>query len=66
MINGLTRNDAGELEALRPDIEKVRAFGKMLNAIEYPNLESMQGKQLLFDLNVFMKEIVKLCKEFHS
>lgn len=58
--------NAKRLEALKPDIEKVRAFGVMVNAIEYPSLETLQGKQLLFDVNVYMQEIVKLCKEFQS
>tara|TARA_R110000868_G_scaffold84519_7_gene238231 strand:- start:1612 stop:2055 length:444 start_codon:yes stop_codon:yes gene_type:complete len=52
----------------KPDIEKVRAFGAMIGGIEYPRLETLQGKQLLFDVNVYvyMQAIVKLCKEFQS
>jgi septal ring factor EnvC (AmiA/AmiB activator) len=62
----LEAENAKRVEALKPDIDKVRAFGVMMNAIEYPCLETIQGKQLLFDVNVWMKEIVKLCKEFQS
>jgi len=62
----LALENSKRLEALKPDIEKVRAFGVMINAIEYPCLESLQGKQLLFDVNVYVQAIVKVCKEFQS
>jgi len=62
----LEAENSKRLEALKPDIEKVRAFGVMINAIEYPCLESLQGKRLLFDVNLWMQGIVKLCEEFQS
>ena len=62
----LAAENAKRMEALKPDIEKVRAFGVMIGEIEYPEMESLQGKQLLFDVNVYMQAIVKLCKEFQS
>jgi hypothetical protein len=54
------------IELEESDIEKVRAFGAMINAIEYPSLETIQGKKLLFDVNLWMQGIVKLCEEFQS
>ena len=57
---------SSQRQSLKSDIEKVRAFGVMMNAIEHPSLETLQGKQLLFDVNVYIKAIVKLCKEFQS
>lgn len=62
----LEAENAKRLEALMLDNDKVRAFGVMMNSIEYPSLYSLQGKQLLFDVNSLMEEIVKLCKEFQS
>jgi len=58
--------NAKRLEALRPDIEKVRAFGVMIGEIEYPEMATDEGDALVFAVNRHMGEIVKLCKEFQS
>ena len=58
--------DAKWLEALRPDIEKVRAFGVSIEQIKYPGLNSKEGESLIMAIDEHMGAIVKLCKEFQS
>lgn len=62
----LAAENAKRLEALKPDIEKVRAFGVMIGEIVYPEMATDDGDILICNVNRHMHAIVKLCKEFQS
>jgi hypothetical protein len=62
----LEAENAKRLEALRPDIEKVRAFGVRIGEIEYPEMATDEGDALVIAVNRHMAAIVKLCKDFQS
>lgn len=62
----LEAENAKRLEALKPDIEKVRAFGVMIGEIEYPEMATDDGDILIRDVHRHMQAIVNLCKGFQS